>query len=341
MNCTKCKNEIPDDSKYCFNCGEKVNLKSQTFIEPTTNTKKKNSTKREGITIGGIVVPTFFISIFCIILGFGGYISPLLLLSAVLLLAKVKSKSLTHNIAVILAIYGAQFIIETALTFLASIPAKLLAWLSSIAASNIDFVTTMGNISTGLENVFAVMTNFIGISFFAIYIVCILSLCKSDKIKLPFVSDYLNTVFSSTIVSDVSTETEINDDVENNTNSTDTEKDVSNTADTVLKDSQTTTKNDTINADSISQIFFDAFKQNNENEEVVLLNKETTIDNNDNKISENNEDIVDTDASAEIKDNENLSKTPSDNQQEKPKSKNRRKPKKRADKKKSSAEIKS
>ena len=204
MNCTKCKKEIPKDSKFCLNCGEKINNSTTESVINTksnsvTRLKKGKTLKREGIAIGGIVVPTFFISIFCIILGFGGYISPLLLLSAVLLLAKANSKALTHNIVVILAIYGTQFVIETALTFLASIPAKLLAWLSNIAASNIDFVTTMGNISTGLENVFAVITNFIGICFFAIYIICIFSLCKSDKIKIPFLSDFIKSVFLSNI----------------------------------------------------------------------------------------------------------------------------------------------
>jgi uncharacterized membrane protein len=92
---------------------------------------------------------------------------------------------------VILAIYGSQFVIDTAVTFIASIPTKIIAWLSNMAGSNIDFVTTMSNVSAGFENVFSVITNLIGIIFFGIYIFCVISLFKGDKIRIPFITDFV------------------------------------------------------------------------------------------------------------------------------------------------------
>jgi hypothetical protein len=55
---------------------------------------KKNKIPREGVDIRGVKVPVVYISIFCLILGFGGYVSPLLLLSATLLYTSDILKSL-------------------------------------------------------------------------------------------------------------------------------------------------------------------------------------------------------------------------------------------------------
>lgn len=192
MICNNCKKEIPNDSTFCSGCGQKIESGNNVVMTQDDKglvTPLKPKVDRIKLDIFGVTIPIVYISIFCVILGYGGYITPLLLLAGVLLLAKTECKTLTSNFFVVLALYASQFTIETALTFIASIPTQFFGWLGELGSSNIEFVATMADISSGFTNVFDIISNVIGLCFFAMYILCIVSLFKSDKIRIPFVTD--------------------------------------------------------------------------------------------------------------------------------------------------------
>lgn len=192
MICNNCKKEIENNASFCPSCGEKISEENKVITPQDDKglvTPLKPKVERIKLDIFGVTIPIVYISIFCVILGYGGYITPLLLLAGVLLLAKTECKTLTSNFFVVLALYAAQFTIETVLTFIASIPTQFFGWLGEMGSSNIDFVATMANISSGFSNVFGIISNVIGLCFFAMYILCIVSLFKSDKIRIPFVTD--------------------------------------------------------------------------------------------------------------------------------------------------------
>ena len=192
MICNNCKKEIENDASFCPSCGTKTNIENNIMATQDDKglvTPLKPKTERIKINIFGVTIPIMYISIFCVILGYGGYITPLLLLAGVLLLAKTECETLTSHFFVVLALYATQFTIETAITFIASIPTRFLGWLGELGSSNIEFVATMADISSGFTNVFGIISNIVGLCFFAMYILCIVSLFKSDKIRIPFVTD--------------------------------------------------------------------------------------------------------------------------------------------------------
>lgn len=198
MICEKCKKEIANDASFCPSCGEPTNLENKVNItnDSALVTPLKSKIEREKINIFGVTVPIVFISIFCIILGYGGYVTPLLLLAGVLLLSKVENTTLTSNFFVVLALYAAQFTIETVLTFIASIPTQFFGWLAEIGSSSVEFVATMADISTTISGIFGTINNVIGLLFFAMYILSVISLFKSDKIRIPFVTDLVKKYFN-------------------------------------------------------------------------------------------------------------------------------------------------
>lgn len=183
MLCKNCKKEISDNTTFCPFCGSEQNETNTPTTNPTVSNRH-----RETVNIMGIHIPIVFISAFAVILGFGGYITPLLLVSAVLLLTKVENKSLTSNFLVVFTLYASQFIVETLVTFIASIPTKFIEWLSGLVSSTMTLETLM-NISAGFSNVFNAISGIIGLAFFVLYIMCIVSLVKSDKIRIPFITD--------------------------------------------------------------------------------------------------------------------------------------------------------
>lgn len=198
MICEKCKKEIANDASFCSHCGEPTNLDSKVAVNTDDTalvTPLKSKVKREKINIFGVTIPIVYISVFCIILGYGGYVTPLLLLAGVLLLSKVESTNLTSNFFVILALYAAQFTIETVITFIASIPTQFFGWLGEIGNSSVDFVATMANISTTISGIFGTINNVVGLLFFVMYILSVISLLKSDKIRIPFITDLVQKHF--------------------------------------------------------------------------------------------------------------------------------------------------
>ena len=192
MICENCKKEIADDASFCPSCGTSTNLENKVNVNADDSalvTPLKPKIEREKISIFGVTIPIVYISIFCVILGYGGYVTPLLLLAGVLLLSKVENTTLTSNFFVVLALYAAQFTIETVITFIASIPTKFFGWLGEFGGSNIDFVATMADISTIISGIFGTINNIVGLLFFAMYILSVISLFKSDKIRIPVVTD--------------------------------------------------------------------------------------------------------------------------------------------------------
>lgn len=177
MICENCNTEIPDNLTSCPNCS--------STIQNTGENKKKT---REHIEIMGIRLPIVCISLFAIILGFGGYITPLLLLSCVLLLSKVKNKNLPSNFLVVFALYAVQFLIETVLSLLAAVPTKIIEWMAN-NTSAIGTLESLSNVSQGFTNVFGAINGFVSIVFFALYIISVISLIHSDKIRIPIVTN--------------------------------------------------------------------------------------------------------------------------------------------------------
>ena len=203
MICNNCKQEVADNVTTCPHCAQEIT--AQTTQENVNNSQdeKKNKkktmpklsiskTNREKINIFGISLPIVFVSFFCIILGYGGYISTLFLLAIVFLLARVENKTLANNFLVVSGLYAAQFTIETATTFVMSLPIRFFNWLAEMGSQKIDFATTVGNISTGFSNVSAIISNITSLCFFVLYILCVLSLLKSDTIRIPFIAKLMN-----------------------------------------------------------------------------------------------------------------------------------------------------
>lgn len=197
MICNNCKKEIPNDSTFCCNCGEMISEENKLLI-PQNNDDVvkplKEKAKREYANFLGIEIPVAIFSAFFLILAYAGYITPLLLLMGVLLLAKVENKTLMNNAITFVAIYLAQLCVEVCITFVASIPSTILNGLCEIGKNNIDFITTISNISAGFSNVFGIITTVVSYVFLAIYILCIISLFRSDKVKISFIDDWIKKI---------------------------------------------------------------------------------------------------------------------------------------------------
>ena len=158
--------------------------------QPIPAVQSKIKRNRENIEIMGFKIPIFALSLFVLVLGFGGYITPILLIAGILLLAKVDNKKLTSNFLVVLVLYASQFIIETGLTFVASIPTSFVEWLSRLV-SHTGTLEILANISKGCTNVFSVISGFVSAVFFIFYILSVISLFKTDKIKIPVVTEII------------------------------------------------------------------------------------------------------------------------------------------------------